>query len=334
MIDRLFPGVGRVRRASGTTDKRTFRDIDTMLTTFSMQSRHDILEAVRDGKLKPTVALTWFKRNAIDKIPTADVLPLLGDTWDEWVRALGQSPSHKVSLKKTRRALAIGPEDILNDLPERLSVYRLTAPPYSANQARVHVQAFLRDRLGRSHRLWVAVKYMAPATKPKVPARPILSVDEVRRLVVQLGEKAGAAAWSLAAMGMIPKEYWQDGFEELPDRIRIHGAKRSGRERDVMRWTRVVPPPLGFSTFRKKLSVVSGKRVRPTDFRRCFARWIEEAGIFEMNQRAYMGHGARNMSQLYKLGEVSGQIEADAAKLRAYANEPDLIPTLKVSVSA
>ena len=130
-------------------------------------------------------------------------------------------------------------------------------------------------------------------------------------------------------MGMIPKEYWVDGWEELPDRIRSSGQKRPGRTRDIPKWTRVVQPPLGFSTFRKKLRAVA-PHVRPTDFRRSFARWLEEAGVIPPNQRLYMGHGARTMTDLYKSGEVSGQLEADAEKLRAYTGEGPLKPSLSM----
>jgi len=328
LIDREFDGI-RLRRASGTNDRSVFKAIDAMLTTFQIQGRLDLIRALRDKQFTPMYAYSQFKLYGVEKIPTADVLANLGTTWDAWVKRIDRSPSHKASLRKTRRALNLRESDILNDLPQRLSLYRASAPPHSSNQARVHAQAFLRDTLGKSHRLWIAVKDMPPARKPKPQPRPIPSVAEVRRLVVQLGPKAGEACWSLASMGMIPKEYWVDGWEELPDRIRSYGQKRSGRTRDIPRWTRVCQPPMGFSTFRKKLHEVTDGRWRPTDFRRAFARWLDEAGVSETNQRAYMGHGARTMNQLYKLGEVSGQLEADAEKLRLYTGEPPLVPELR-----
>lgn len=332
LIDREFDGV-RLRRASGTNDRSVFRKIDAMLTTFQTQGRGDLILALKQKRFSPMYAFNAFKLYGVDKIPTADVLANLGSTWDAWVKRIERSPSHKASLRKTRRALNIRESDILNDLPQRLSVYRSSAPPHSSNQARVHAQAFLRDTLGKSHRLWIAVKDMPPAKKPKAKPRPILTVDEVRRLVVQLGPKAGQAAWSMAAMGALPKEYWTDGFEVQPDRIRVFGEKRSGRNRIVPRWTTVYPPPVGFSTFRKLLRTVA-KQVQPTDFRRAFARWMEEAGIIPPNQQLYMGHGARTMNELYKLGEVSGQLEADAEKLRGYTGEPPRRPTLTMEKMA
>jgi hypothetical protein len=328
VLDREFDG-GRIHRASGTKSRALFNQINAMVTTLKTQGRLDVLTALRDKQYTPLYAFCLFKLYGVDRIPTADVLAPLGSTWDAWVKRSTLSPSHKTSLRKTRKALGIGQAHILNDLPARLAVYRSTAPAHSANQARVHVQAFLRDTLGRSHRLWIEVKDMTPAKRKAKPARPILTVDEVRRLVVQLGPKAGEAAWSLAAMGMIPKEYWVDGWEELPDRIRSQGQKRAGRTRDIPKWTRVVQPPLGFSTFRRKLRNVA-PGVRPTDFRRAFIRWMEEAGVGVPNQKAYSGHGARNMNELYKMGEVTGQLVGDAEKLRVYAGEKVQTPSLRM----
>lgn len=329
IIDREFREIGRIRCASGTNSPKVLGELNAMLTGFKTQGRWDLLTAIRDKQITPLYAYSWFKQRRVDEIPTADVLPALGATWDTWVHAFRGSLSHRASLRKSRRALGITGDHIVNDLPGLLAAYRLTAPPHSSNQARVHAQAFLRDTLGKSHRLWIAVKDMIPAKKPKSQQRPIPTVDEVRRLVVQLGDKAGKAAWSMAAMGMLPKEYWKDGWEELPDRIRSYGQKREGRTRDLPRWTTVYQPPLGQSTFVRILRKVTGGTIIPRDFRRCFARWIEEAGVIQPNQRAYMGHGARTMTQLYTDGEVRGQIEADAEKLRGYTGEPSLVPALK-----
>lgn len=334
MIDRLFPGVGRVRRASGTTDRRVFRELGVMLTTFSLQARYDLLEAIRDGAIKPTFALTWFKRAAIDKIPTADVLPPLGETFDTWRLGLDCSHQHRKSLGTTRRHLAIAEHHILQDAPGLLAAYRLraTAHPASCNKARAHVMAFLRDQVGQSHRLWSAVSDQRPAKQPKRAPRAQLAVEDVRRLVVQLGPVHGIPAWGMAATGMGPKEFW-GAWEERPDRVHIEGSKRAGRVRDVPRWTRVEKPPRSFMQFRRALKA-SGAKVQPYDFRRAYARWLEEAGVMLVNQAAYMGHGPRGMTQLYKLGELPGQLMGDAAKLKAYASEPDLIPVLTVAVSA
>ena len=328
ILDRLFGKVGRVRVASGTRSKPMVRKLNDMLSAFRDMGRADLLEAIRDHTVSPLYAFSRYRQGRLDEIPAGDVLPALGAAWDAWAKRLDCSPSYRTSLRRTRRALGLSEEHILIDLPARLRAYRETAPPDSSNQARVHALAFLRDTLGKSHRLWMAVRDMKPAKKKPRQPRQIPSVEEVRQLVVQLGPKAGGACWSLAAMGMIPKEYWEDGWEELPDRIRSYGQKRAGRTRDIPRWTRVVQPPLSFTTFRRKLRAASEGKWRPTDFRRAFARWMAEAGVSPMNQRLYMGHGARNMSQWYTDGEVTAQLDADAEKIRAHTavREPLLLP--------
>lgn len=56
IIDRCFPGVGRVRRASGAQDESTFRAVNNMLSHLWTAGRADVLEQIRDGKLHPLTA--------------------------------------------------------------------------------------------------------------------------------------------------------------------------------------------------------------------------------------------------------------------------------------
>lgn len=335
MIDRVFDGIGRVRRASGTMSKAVKKELEVMLSAFASQGRHDLLGAIQDGTVPPLFALTYFRQSRLDRIPLADVLPPLGASYDAWVKAFDCSAEHTRSLQVTRRALEIEDRHILRDAPDLLEAYRARslAHPSSFNKAKAHLQAFLRDTLGKDHQLWRQVAGKASAKVVKGPPRNRLSPDEVRRLVVQLGPDHGAIAWSLAATGMGPKEFWGE-WEVLPDRVQIWGTKRKGRNRAVPRWTGVEKPTRSFSRFKVMLRKGTGGKVTPYDFRRAFARWCEEAGILSINTAAYMGHGAKSMTDHYKLGELPGQFAADADRLRAYAGEPGLIPTLKVSVSA
>lgn len=334
VIDRLFDGVGRIRRASGTTDRRVFRKIQAMLSAFAIQSRHDLLIGIRDGTIRPTFALTWYTQNKIDRIPTAQVLPPLGETFDAWRAGLDCSPDHRKNLGTTRRHLAIEAHHIIADAPDLLERYRARAAhqPSSFNKARVHLLAFLRDHVGMSHPLWCRVSDSRPAKLPPRARRTQLSPDDVRRLVVQLGPEHGDIAWGMVATGMGPKEFWGD-WTELPDRIHVEGTKRVGRVRDVPRWTRVSKPARSFAQFRKVLREKGGGTVRPYDFRRAFARWLTEAGVNSVNQAAYLGHGPRTMSDLYELGELPGQFFEDAARLRRYTGEPELVPALRMTVA-
>ncbi len=63
----------------------------------------------------------------------------------------------------------------------------------------------------------------------------------------------------------------------------------------------------------------SGLGVKPYDARRSFANWLEQAGIWETHQQAYMGHGPRTITDLYRRHElVFEQLERDRATLLAF----------------
>ena len=46
VIDRRFPRVGRIKRASGTTDKKVFKAYNAMLDTLWVQGRLDLLRGI------------------------------------------------------------------------------------------------------------------------------------------------------------------------------------------------------------------------------------------------------------------------------------------------
>ena len=55
------------------------------------------------------------------------------------------------------------------------------------------------------------------------------------------------------------------------------------------------------------------------DARRSFARWMEEAGVLETHQQAYLGHGPRTITDLYRRAELAvAQLDADGERLAAY----------------
>lgn len=120
ILDREFAEIGRLRRASGTTDPKVFEEMDAMLTGFKSQGRWDLLEGLRDKRFTPLYVFGWFKRRHVDRIPSADVLAGLGATWEAWSTALDCSDEHRRSLGITRKALSISEDHILSDHPPYL----------------------------------------------------------------------------------------------------------------------------------------------------------------------------------------------------------------------
>jgi hypothetical protein len=89
-----------------------------------------------------------------------------------------------------------------------------------------------------------------------------------------------------------PKEFWTDGWAVEDGHLRIHGQKRPGRDRLVPLVVDLEALPLTRAAFEHKLKH-SGLGVTPDDARRSFANWMDQTGILEVNQRAYLGHGPK-----------------------------------------
>ena len=61
-LDRAFPGVGRIGKASGATTKAGFKARNNMLTRLYDKGRLDILRAIKDGDVTITESLRGRQR--------------------------------------------------------------------------------------------------------------------------------------------------------------------------------------------------------------------------------------------------------------------------------
>jgi hypothetical protein len=127
---------------------------------------------------------------------------------------------------------------------------------------------------------------------------------------------------------MNPKEHAED-WSVRADRVHIGGTKRPGRVRDVPKafpsalWPHVTlpRPSVGAKNFWRWFRLAAdhaGVPCTPYDLRRSFANWMEAAGIIRARRMAYLGHGARDITDLYERHEVEAYLIEDGAKLRAW----------------
>lgn len=331
VLKRKFRGVSPIRRATGTTDPDTFKGMDAMLQVLYGRGRLDLLEAVADGSLPLMVLYHRFQSERLDLLPTADVLPPLLDTFAGWI---DRSDVSDATRRGRRDALVIlkryaAERTPLSDLPAILRSYRADATAHGSafNHARASIQAFLRDRLGKSHPLYARVADVpALRHRPKKKARPF-SPKALHELMKAMGHPHGLMAWTMATTGMGPKEYFEDGFEVLDDRILVHGQKREQRDREVPRVSIVTEPQRAYSAWVVRFRM-HAKGHGPYDLRRTYANLLVEAGIPSNRRSHYMGHGPRTMTELYEQPEISRWLREDAAAIRGVLGEPE--PVLRV----
>ena len=87
-IDRRFRGVGRIKRASGTTDEKVYGRLTTMLEEIARDGRIDILRFVRDGHLTPLELWAYYRRYGLSKLPGPERVKLLKRAVDNWLDKL------------------------------------------------------------------------------------------------------------------------------------------------------------------------------------------------------------------------------------------------------
>jgi integrase len=318
VLDRQFRGVGRIKRATGTDDPKLFTLLDSMLTTLYKAGRVDILQGIHAGVLTPLEVWARFRLGELDRLPTVETMKPLKKTLEAWVEHADAGRWNKASRKYAVRAILrlAKKSATVQDLPALLRAYSSKAGgPVMFNRARSAMQAFLRDTLSRSHPLYGQVRDVRPKRVTARRGKP-QSIEELTELTAKLHPAFAAIAWSMALTGMGPGELW-GSWTQQKDRIRIRGTKRAGRVRDIPTIRPIAKPTRLYRPFLDALHEASGGTVRPYDLRNTFANWMEAAGIPRARRIVYMGHGTKDITDLYERHEVERFLQDDGEKLRA-----------------
>jgi integrase len=318
MIDKRIRGVGRLRIAIGSNDERTLKQVESMVATLRMQGRIDLLCGLRDRHYGVGELLTAFRLNDFDQLPTRQALEHIDAKWAAWQATLAPDSQKQARYARQRLEAQVRPLTFAA-LAGALTAYRATVPGMPVfNRFRSIVMAFLRETVSQESPVYKAVRAVRPFKEAKQERKGFpLAVDQVRAILERLSPKAGRAFWTMCATGMGNKEFFDDGWEVAGDVVLIHGQKRQGRDRRVPVWAPLYPVEISENGLRAALARLPGGIV-PYCARKTFARWCEEAGIIATNRTAYMGHGPKSMTDLYTMGELPGQLAADARKLQEY----------------
>lgn len=328
-IDRRFAGVGRIHKASGTTNSAVRRKINAALTSLYDEGRLDVLRAVRDGDITPMQAYDAVRRRVLHELPIGETMPLLLTAFDRWQTSATPeySKDHLENLTTARNHFEKHDATArVADLPKVLDGLRITLGakhPRSFNLVRAAALAFVRATLKRSHPLWLACAAVEPRKVPKKPLGTSISPADMRdRFKNPETDKVDAIAWSLVTTGMGAKEYW-GRWQTQADRIHIIGTKRGGRVRDIPLTRAPSVPRLSRDRFERVFRARCQSVITPYDLRRTFVRWLELAGVPRTRRKLYMGHGARDVTDLYERAELTAYLVEDAKKLRAFLGLPE-----------
>ena len=331
VLKKRFRGLPKIEKASGTSDAKVLDAMHRMCDVLYDQGRLDLLEAMAlpnsdRRRLPPMLVYDRYRSGRLDTLPRADALVPLLAQWNDWMAAAKVVAETTRSRRKVRDALLryLHAGASLTDLPGALRAYRAAAAAHhrTFNLARAACMAFIRDTLGKRHDLYAQVADVPVLKRTAAKRRPRpFTVAELRTHMAAMPKGTALMSWSMATAGMGPKEYFEDGFTVLPDRVLVHGQKREGRERVVPRVGLVVVPSLSRERWVKAFKRASPDH-QPYDLRRTFANLMVEAQIPANRRRAYMGHGARGMTELYETAEVDRWLVEDGAALATVLGEP------------
>jgi hypothetical protein len=332
VLDLRLGKLGRLKRASGTSDLVIFRDVRTTLVRLRRERRWDLLALVVNRLVTPLGLCEAIWGGRQDELPTGAEAQPLRQVVDRWIAGLDRAPVTRREYE--RMLLRVATERArLADVPlilarERALAMR-TGKRAAFNRLYAALRTLLRHVVGPDHRLLREVQRVEWLRESPRQGNP-QSVDAVRSLAGKLGRHA-PTLWALCLTGMRRGEYFGRRFTVLPDRIAIRGTKTRAAAREVPRPYPVESPTCEYRWFKGLLSEASGGAVRVHDLRYTYQRWLEEAGVPEVRIKCYAGHAVRDVSELYRRGRgFAEHLAGDAEKLRAWFGSPPPRQALEV----
>jgi integrase len=255
-----------------------------------------------------------------------------------------------------KRLTAREKDATIRELPQLLRKHAQASAdvrPRTFNQDWAAARSFLGSIVGRYHPLYAEVSRIERLEVTAEPINP-QTPDQVRALADWFmahrapfrpdGETYAHHArtlWGLCLTGMRPEEYWEETVGKkratwslLEDRVSIQGIKNAAAVRVVPRLAILTKPgsKVAFSRALRKACVALGlPHVTPYDCRRTYATWLSHAGIPDNRQDAWLGHGPRNMRELYRRpGDLAKYLAEDAAALSAFIGLVNVEQALRV----
>jgi integrase len=368
VVDRRIRGIPRIRHATGLTSEPQFRKLNDEITAASKTDEGRALLRMMAGK-HPKLRADVFFRAANTKtlhlIPQGNAaLPLVDalTQWREDTKPDVSTDTYRVRGELVRWVEALAePSAMVATLPDVIRQLRVrqAKAARSFNLNRAYALAFVRDTLGKLSPVYLGIQAVTVRkVRPKVKPRPLTPAEllELRAgfdkvaaewLTTHTSPKATKkpiASWkdafAMALTGMNPKEYHGE-WSVREDRVHIGGTKRPGRMRDVpVPWPSALwmtdglySPSASQKVYAKAFRAAAdavGLPCTPYDLRRSFANWMEAAGIPRTRRFLYMGHGAKDITDLYERHEVASHLAADGVKLRTWIDR-QLAPNSPVS---
>jgi hypothetical protein len=352
-FDREIKGIGRFRCASGTMDKRVFRQMDAMLTALYQQGRLDLLLAMRTRKVPMMQVYDAYRRGELEALPSVDQLIPLVKALESFATNYECGDKHRETLwtlhAKVKAAAASDAKvPALPDVMKGLKV-TLAGTPTMFNRLRAAALAFVRSQYGKGSKLWLAVAQVEPLkVVPKVIKHPATVAEmltmcaklptTMRRQNAEVKVDMAGMCWTLATSGMrTVVEYFDGEWAKKAGFLEIGTGKKDKAVRRVPLIREPVEAQCDVQALRDAMEKATDGQMTPYDLRRTYANWLESAGVPRTRRFIYLGHGAVDITGRYEWHEVKAFLAEDAAKVTAWLDaeiakaEADAKPKLSIA---
>jgi hypothetical protein len=330
-LDRVLKGIGkgngRVQWNFCTDDPKTQNAMKVMVDSLYKTGQHHFLKAVEDKQLDLMKLYVAWSSQSLNKLPIGGAIQF-DPTVFEWLKTHTLVEKSRKNYEEYYKALLkVRKSFTLEELPSVLKEYKKrcekkdTARMFNAtrNACRAFLKHYFEDKFNP---IYLQVMNIIPMVEKEKNQGKSWTVAEVDGFLVQMPWHVREQFWTMCITGIGMEEYRQGLTVENKKAIHIAGQKMKRLDDRRNRRVPFIQEPsrmhLEVQQFRRLLKGASDGKLKVSDARKCYSRWLQEAGVIYDHRMQYMGHAPQTMSDRYSRTECEQLWEEDAKKLTDY----------------
>lgn len=359
-LDRVIAFTGRVAISSGTPDPKVKKRIEDAISGAEALARDgssqalEALAELRDLDVAPLVFMErWEHGTLLRKAGRRLHVPLIAalESWAEKHECAESTRADiRTAIRHIMKAKGVRKDTPASELPSIVRGLRdpMRATPVAFHRLRAYMLSYANIEHGARSEIYLGVEEVrryrkVEGKRPRKLMRRPLTVAELDAVCAAFTDhvyKRGNSktpgvisakdlsdmAWTLAMTGMRPQEYWRrDGATWLPriDHVWVDGTKTAAAKRPTFPFL-TAEPACGEQFFRSRFAAATEKVLREAldaySLRRTFSAFCEEASVVPSRRESYMGHGPKNVDELYLKTNVTPFARRDFEKVCAWVN--------------
>lgn len=354
-LDRVVPGVGRIRTAIGSARRRDLTSANALVTKLAERGMLDILrqlkegditvpelrDADREGTLANVGGGILARRPLLAAARTAiDAMPCRAVTRDYYRRGIEALERHA----KLTGVTATTPVKALETLKWPQIAAAWPAGPSDWMRVRRSISAVLSALFSKYDPFRLGVMRLLPR-KTEHQRVPTLTPATFREAVAQVPEPIQPILWAIVGMGLRGRELWRLTLADL--RPEVHGVVlASGKNdaagglveldpviygylADAIPAARHFRPERVLDAWHAACEAVGAPHTTLHDLRHCFGQWTLDAGLSDADVQVALRHKTAHMTRLYR---KRAQQRTSSGVMAGVLGVPQSTPQLRLVV--